>query len=290
MKEFARINIGVDEAGDRLFSDLLRQYPGNKWSRTFIYRGPVDDERTRRILDVLNNSGRSPWRDTSRPMDEKGEFFLRVEREYDSQDFGDCLFLELHPDDESHVFDQPRRSGLAPLLKGSLNDQIDFAFTMPTLYYVTSRVRRILEAGGLIGLKFSPTLLLPGLDALATTEPIPWETHGEPWWELDSDFTMPPLSDSMTFTDMDGKILRKRDFSNGFHRRDGLYMHPELHYRASDIEKLKQFDLARTYEPFGNRKGYDRFDCPLIASKRFYDFCIQHGLKTQWVPVRIDPD
>jgi hypothetical protein len=61
-----------------------------------------------------------------------------------------------------------------------------------------------------------------------------------------------------------------------------------LHYRRSDLEDLAPFDLARTYEPFGNYSGYDRQNCSLIASKKFYEVCVANKLKTDWVPVRIE--
>ncbi|MDB5290088.1 MAG: hypothetical protein JWL69_1329 [Phycisphaerales bacterium] len=176
------------------------------------------------------------------------------------------------------------------LLDGYLKKSVQIGFTMPTWHVVPDRVKKLIEHSDLGGVTFKPTLLLSGTYADADAQPIPWDSYGEPWWELDANLTMPPLSDSMMFTDSDGRVLKERDFSNGFHRKEGLYLHPELHYRALDLAKLPPFDLARTYEPFGNRRGYDRTDCPLVASQRFYDFCEQHGLKTGWVPVRIEQD
>lgn len=257
----------------------------------FNMRLPSDDPRVNSVLRQLSSWELVPWADHFRPRNENCEYRFWHQRVYEDADLAEVLYLELHPPIEAHVHDSPRRTdGLLRLLQGYLNEQFDFATTdFPIGYIMPDRVRRTLDRSFLVGLRCRPTLLLPGTYATADVEPIPWDRHGDPWSELDSDFTMPPLSDSMTFTDKDGKTLKERDFSNGFHRREGLYLHPELHYRAADLEKLEAFDLARTFEPFGNRKGYDRLDCPLIASNRFYQFCVEHGLKTGWVPVRIDP-
>jgi hypothetical protein len=86
------------------------------------------------------------------------------------------------------------------------------------------------------------------------------------------------------------KIRDGQDFSNGMQRSEGLFAHPELHYRKSDLERLEEFDLARTFEPFGNHRGYQRLFCPLVASRRFYETCVANKLKTGWAPVRIDPE
>lgn len=110
------------------------------------------------------------------------------------------------------------------------------------------------------------------------------------YWELDSDFILPPLSPSMTLTDSAGRPIRGDDFDAGVHRREGSYMHPDLHYRASDLTGLEPFDLARAFEPFGKHRTYSSLNCPLMASRKFYECCVSNGLRAGWVPVRIGPD
>jgi hypothetical protein len=50
---------------------------------------------------------------------------------------------------------------------------------------------------------------------------------------------------------------------------------------------MPPFDLARTHEVWGYRKGWSS---SLVASQRFYTFCVKHKIPMKWVPVRIDPD
>jgi hypothetical protein len=107
------------------------------------------------------------------------------------------------------------------------------------------------------------------------------------WWELTSDFELPPLSPAMDLRDNNGNPIARGEVSNGCHRYEGLYIHPELHYRAEDLETMKPCDLAWTAESFGGVPSADAR--VLIASNRFYRFCVDHALKTEWVPVRIDP-
>ena len=292
MTEYARINIGKNDAGEEVFSQLLSLYPENKWNNTFIYYGPMVHSRTQEILNLLRLYDRKPWDNTSVGIkNPRVNFTFQIEKKYNAKELSSFLFLEVRPLDDAHIFDSPRREDkLMRLLQGYLKEDVDIGFTMPTWYVVPDHVKRVLEEGRFAGIVFRPIHLLPGLAVTAETPVVPWDQYGEPWWELDSDISLPPLSDSMTFTDMNGKILKNRDFSNGFHRRDGLYVHPELHYKAANLEVFGCFDLARTYEPFGNRKGYERSDCPLVASQKFYQFCLKHRIKTNWVPVRIDPD
>lgn len=306
----------VEDVGEQLFAELVRTHPeGIRGSHGHAFRAilPTTDERAQTLLKCLAQAGYKPWVDRTRSIDRSREFSLQYRRQYDEADLEQCDYLELRPPPEAHVHDAAQRdsAGRIQLLSGEspewhrlshvepaaaasirkeyLKESVDFSFTMPSSYIVPDRVKGILETGQFQHSRFRPTALVSGLVATAGSIAISWEEYGAPWWELDSAFTMPPLSDSMTFTDMRGNVLKEHNFSNGFHRREGLYLQPELHYRASDIMGLEQFDLARTFEPFGNRKGYDRNDCPLVASKRFYRFCVENDLKTNWVPVRIDP-
>jgi hypothetical protein len=116
---------------------------------------------------------------------------------------------------------------------------------------------------------------------------VPWETYGQPWWELTSDLTLPFVSPSMMLADRHGRRITDGDFSKGCYRHEDLYGHAELHYRAEDIEPLVgTFDLAHTREAFGQVQ--DPSVRPLVASKRLYELCRSKGLQSGWAPVRID--
>ncbi len=65
---------------------------------------------------------------------------------------------------------------------------------------------------------------------------------------------------------------------------EGNYVRPELHYLQSDVERFPDFDLACTFERF----AWSPLNRCLIASQRFYRFCVDNDIKCDWIPVRID--
>jgi hypothetical protein len=83
------------------------------------------------------------------------------------------------------------------------------------------------------------------------------------------------------------------DFLKGCFIDDGFYTPQEPHYKASEMANAEPFDLASTYEQFGNAPIQSNPDAGpgermLIASKRFYEFCVKNKLKMDWIPVRLD--
>jgi hypothetical protein len=264
-----------------------------------------DDPRLGSICGLLTEWKLSPWLDRSRqPL--RNEYDMRYDREYDHNDLSECAFLELTPPQEAGNYGAMNR-GPGPEgevifpqaeMPGGVNnpvatphaDGFDFMYGMYTWIFVPLRVKTILESGNLRGLKFRRANFAPQ----QTKDDEGWDDwerkYGIPYWELDSDCTMPPLSPSMPLWTSDKEPAVGGDYSKGLLRLDGLYSHAELHYRSSELARLPPFDLARTFESFGNKIEYDRFDCPLVASQRFYRFCIERGLNTGWTPVRIDPD
>jgi hypothetical protein len=221
------------------------------------------------------------------------EFWLRLDREYAAADLAACEYLRIAPPPKAFHMEAYRRTeaGHIILPKWKMPRGFDVMIThLQIAYFTTERARSALEDAGLQHVVFRPAFYGPYRLQEGETEESIAERYGRPYWELDSDFTLPPLSPSMRFTDKNGRPWVRDDFSNGLQPREGLFSHPELHYRRSDLEDLAPFDLARTYEPFGNYSGYDRQNCPLIASRRFYETCVANKLKTGWVPVRIEPE
>lgn len=277
-----------DKLGDHAFDDLVAIYPaGRDAPHAFSCTLPAEDQRTRLILERLAKAGYQPWTDKSRSMDFAREFIVDWDREYSAADLAECDFLELWSRHQMHGISRDG-DGRIKLLEGNLDSDADFAQALSAWYVIPDRARCILEAGGLRHVKFRPTVLLQGRWADAKAEPVDWSKYGEPWWEITSDYVLPPLSPHMTFTNRYGKPVRHGEFSDGFHVREGLYQRPELRYGRSNLNSCAPFDLARTLEPQTNGPGFDRNDCPLIVSRRFYQFCCERGLQAEWVPVRLD--
>lgn len=248
---------------------------------------PLDDPRFDLIVECLKEAGFMPRTDPSRSS-ALNEFRLNLERVYVESDFAACAFLEVHTPYD-HLMKGLRRDARGRIeLLGPVKPTLDIVTSLFPWYIVSDRVKRTLEASGLTHVKFRETV--PMTKVNDERVPLPdWSFWGEAWWELDSDFTMPPLSSTMSFFNRHGKPAMRGDYSDGFHPEEGLYNHAELHYRAADLETVSHVDLARTAEPFSNRTNYDPFDRPLVASKGFYDFCARNRITAGWIPVRIDP-
>jgi hypothetical protein len=293
MRNFARIVWDLGDEKKSLSDALQSVFADSSPTGGFLCFAPLDDDRTQRVLRLLEDAGLTPW-DFARglPWNPRSEYWLRLEREYDGEDLGACEFLEICPPSKGYHLAASERTDDGRMIIPQRQMPIGYDIMSDGLYrsyFIAEKAKTILEGNRLSGAEFKPASYRRterkddpdrSMKALSST----------PYWELDSDFTMPPLSSTVGLTDRNGKPVRRDDFSNGLQRSEGLFTHPELHYRQSDIEKLEPFDLARTFEPFGNRSGYERLFCPLIASKRFYETCVANKLKTGWVPVRIDPD
>jgi hypothetical protein len=95
----------------------------------------------------------------------------------------------------------------------------------------------------------------------------------------------------MDLRDYRGNEYRPETSFQGCLRAGGKDSNPQLRYRKSDLDKMPDWDLAFTFEALvAGRPVAGPYDRSLVASKRFYEFCRENGLKTDWVPVRIDPD
>lgn len=219
---------------------------------------------------------------------------MELDREYDADDFAKCKLLEFRPPPEANNYGAIERGG--PNGDGDMivpeqqmpEVDFDFLFGRGYWYFVPERIKAVLQSGDLVGVRFRPTYYFPLGMSVEDTDETVRARHGTPYWELDSDRRLPPLSPSIVLVDDKQQAVPHGSPGPCHPRIDGLYRSSELHYRASDLAKIGPFDLARTFEqfvPFGSPG-----DRPLIASKRFYDFCTEHRLKTGWVPVRIDPD
>jgi hypothetical protein len=269
-------------------------FPKQLAPRGFLSIAPLDDSRTQEVLHLLEDAGLTPWDSTKGQSRVVGsEYSLGYEREYDPADLAASEYLQILPPSKAFHMEAYSRteSGQIILPKWKMPRGYDIMLThLRIAYFVTERAKSVLGEGGLQHVVFRPACYGPARLQEGDTEDSIAARYGRPYWEIDSDFTLPHLSPSLTLIDFDGRPWGRDDFSNGLLPREGLFLYPELRYRRSDLESLGPFDLARTYEPFGNYKSYDRQKCPLIASRRFYETCVANKLKTGWVPVQIDPE
>jgi len=253
---------------------------------------PSDDPRIVRIqhwLEVRNYRAWNKWTPRIRDV----EYDLTLVRKYDDADYDRAEYLELSPDISDHTIsdvDRDEHGRLRLRRKSVKSSKLDFGRAVLGYIVVPERVKTILEAQDLKHLAFKPTVAVKGIGlAEERCTPMSWESVGiPPWWELTSDLTLPPLSPSMDLRDDLGNHVTREDAAMGCVPKDGFYNHPELHYRRADLAQAERFDVARTFESFGPRSPIQRPS--IIVSQRFYQTCARHGLKTEWVPVRVDED
>lgn len=296
MISVARLSsIAKSEVGPSVFEKLVAIYPeGVHAARPDFFSAelPEVDPRMVDLIRTLESNGFHRWNPRAGMGESKNEYSLYWTRVYEEPDFVDCQFMEISGGNPHHVFEAGRdRHGLTRLLDGWLEEGLDFAFTQPYCWFVSNRVKTVLERHHLKGLFFRPTLLAEGFADRSDAPLIAWEGYREPWWEIESSITLPRLSDSMLFMDSDHRrVLKDIDYSNGYQRVDDKYLHAELHYRRRDLEAFSDVDVARTMEAFTNGKCYERDWSPIVVSRRFYEICRQHRFKVEFIPVRIDPD
>jgi hypothetical protein len=275
---------GIGGISKRLLEQLCAIYPeGRTGSQGHCFRStlPVDDARTGAILYALKQAGMRPWK-SGRERDNTRDYFFELQRIYDPSDLDACEFLELTAQgDEVVMKGEPRLEGRTVAKIGEPGKADICMLGICSCTYITvQRARDALEAANLKGLKFLPVE--------KSYESIDYDLYDEEdtWWELESDIELPPLAPSMTLETRDGKPFRG-DFTEGCIRREGFYTHPELHYRRADLERIGPFDAARTYEHFHPR-GPAPLSRAFVVSQNFYRVCRNNGIKTRFVPVRID--
>lgn len=275
--------------GDQLVDDLKEIYKDDKPNHYFSAPHLLEDDPVvKKILDRLSEAGMNPRISKSGKgeIDYEKEYIFRRFHVYEPSDFEGLDYLALNPHEATPA--GYRTDGLIELMRAGLNKTADLMVMGAGWYVVPDRIKAVIESSDLVGPMFRPTRLID--DPGPRKKYFDWqEEFGSTWWELTSEIAMPPLSDTVEVRDRNSQPLKDRqDFSNGFYPVDGFYARPELHYRRSEMDAMPAFDLAKTYEPMGINEESDAR--PLIASRRFYDFCREKQIKTEWVPIRIEED
>lgn len=285
MKVHARIKSTVTP--DQL--EAVRQLcPEGKFYQTcFDLYLSTADVRFDELLRLLDGWGYRRWGGEKR-RDDLREYSVYLFRIYDKSDWDDAQYLELWPSGEHCITNEGRDShGRLMLARPTLKHprRVGLSLTAATLgvVLVTQHARDVLDRCGLHGLRFRPTVLVRGTGLREhATRPIPWDQYKSslPWWELTSDIVLPSLSPSL-----DLRNWKTRQPFRPTERLTACSLPAELHYRRADLAALPPFDVAHTFENFGpaHSPSYRT-----VVSKRFYDCCVAHALKSHWAPVRID--
>ncbi len=282
--------MGPDNLGFELFDELKQKFPECYFPGTPVgsFQGgyPADHPRLREIMDFLASHGWHPkpsWFKRRGPK----QYWLRIKRKYSKSDFDTFQYFIFggggSPWSGGGIPEAPHT---VVSTKGMKPDDLRVVGLQRRV--VPQRVRDIFESEGIRHVTFHPTLVAPGwptdFSKLLTWE----EMHEEPWWELRSDVVLPALSPRCRLSDLDGNDYNPDGPFRGLYVEEGNHENPEMHYRASDLAKLPEFDVALTRENLGagNRDEIGT----LVCSQRFRKVCQKHKLKIGFWPVRVDPE
>lgn len=250
------------------------------------------------VLSALKKGGfRLPTHWLQNP--ESKCLYLMLFRKYSVADWNASRLLKLCPRSGSEIYNHP--DGQVRFIASKTNDKADFVADRAGHGHwiiIPERVKHELERAGLIGLKFDEAIPCRwdwGRGGAVTPLKKAPERLGR-WWRLLSDVTMPPLSQSCDVrvnefpqTTRDGTPM---PYALGpgdppyVYWREGLFVCPEPHYRAADLEAMAPFDIALAREKSGSPRVGPSYG--LIVSNRFYKVCRALEYRVSWIPVRLD--
>lgn len=274
---------GLTSISEKLLQELCAAFPSGRCGsrgHSFSLNLMSDDSRLKEVIRILNEHGYTPR--SSAPSRTEREFNLVLVRQYDRTDLESAELLELRPSNEMLVDGCARRqSDMTLCLESPLHIDLTASIAQPSCYIMRDHVKHAFEAAGLRDVCTLPvTKLYESVD-------YNLDDKEDTYWELRSSTMLPPVAPSVSLVHRDRTVFTG-DFRKGCLRVEGFYLYPELHYSRASLTHMKPFDLAHTSEMFGWRPN--QFDRPLVASQRFYQVCLEHNIKTGWVPVRIDED
>ncbi len=248
------------------FGKLVKLCPEAKSGCLFRSSLPLDDMRNQKIIDFLCACGMEPQIHYGAHLRPK-QFHMYYRRIYDNSDFEAAEFLEPSPEVIIWKTVKRRPDGVLAIKASELRTPFKIASAAPDGLMVSEEMRVAMIAEGLVGVVFKP-LAIEGSKA---------EKYQGRVWELASDRVMPQLSPVCRFVNTKGEPCSGP--KDGGLRDEAPYVPSEFHYLRSAIAQLTDFDLACNKE----------IKTCLVASKRFYNFCVQHKIPMTWRPVRIDP-
>jgi len=287
------------DVGDANFNALVRAYPaGQKGDAGHFFKSrlPLNDRRTNQILKLLDSMGMRKRQDQSAGK-ELVRFSYNLHRIYTAKELADCEFLEFRPVDGAYHDAERNADGSLFVAEGRVASEgwkdRDFisAYGRETCVFAPARTKDILDVEELLRLVWRPVDYWPSGSELEPREKL-LRRIGRPFWELDGEIDLPPVSDTVELRDEEKTVVLPGSRRTGVYLFDGDYARPEMHYKVSHFDEVGPFDIARTYENFGTVAGseYRRDLSKIVVSARFFTACQRLGLQADWLPVRIDPD
>ncbi|MBI3919824.1 MAG: hypothetical protein HY318_00295 [Armatimonadetes bacterium] len=267
-------SIFPEYVGTDVYSQLVSIFPEGQDKRSFRAVLDEGDPRLMLLIGVLESRGFHADRTGAR---REVEFPMRIERSYDKSDFQSVRYLQVLAKVCMDLDCDRGDTGRGPLRLHAkrIKPKVEIGCGLVKSYIIVAdSIRKLFEDSDLLHVSFRDVDIV-GRGA---------EQYQSAYWQLWGDYVLPRVSATCTLTNHLGEPF---DYDRDLfcHLKEGLYHTAEVHFAESALTATPPFDLALTYETFG---GVD--DHQLIASKRFYQFCIAHKLKLDWVPVRIDPD
>lgn len=209
------------------------------------------------------------------PQGSPGTYGLDIARNYEESDFAACELMLLGGSPTKHQTQDDRDAEGRLLLSREFIQDLRLGGVWRRTV-VSNEMRHHLESAKLIGLQFR--------------EAVPRENFAGingPFWELESSNILPKMANTnqMKYIGMRGAphLPFDGDYSRMVFLDDAPYRSGEIHYRRSDLTRLRQFDVAQTFELYRHPHR------ELVISQRFYQICLKHDIKLNLEPVRVDP-
>ncbi len=263
MKFFRSVTVTPEHCPQELYNRILQLKPEAQRGSIFHLEARPGDEASARLVERVAALCREQGLDKVR-----GAYSHLVLPHYEASDLEASPLLWLLT--QKRMFkgiNSNRRDecGRIVLPAAEAKQTIRIASIFPEPWLVVStETRRLLENGGLDGIKFDE-VALKGHSI---------HSSPEPFWELRSTVVLPRMVNSVIDTTVD------------WHPERYLVQDPygEPHYRRSELEPLGAFDIAHTFERLSSGSP------GLIVSQRFYRHCLTNQIPLEVRPARIDPD
>jgi len=271
MKFFRSVTLTPENCPKDVYAEAIRLQPeGHRGSIFHLEAKPDEGENAEfveRIVALCKERGLDNIR---------GAYSYLVVPHYEAHDLEAAPFLRLWT--QKRMFkgiDSNKRDerGRIVLPAKEAKQTIKIASIFPTPWLVVSSpVRRILESGDLVGIKFDEVAIKGHSIHTAT----------EAFWELFSTITLPKMANSV--------VDPNPAFDPPRHIVVGAGTYGEPHYLESDLREVGRFDIAHTFERLGAGEPYGAGQPNLMVSQRFYQCCLKSKIPLEVRPVRIDPE
>jgi len=171
-----------------------------------------------------------------------GTYGFEMDRIYEASDFNACELLMLGLQQKHQLEDERDAEGRI-ILTGRFKKGLEMGSIFSGGFIVSDRVRGLLEAGRLGGLKFVETVSRSQNGIRLSSN----------FWEVQSSVVLPKMANTNRFLQI-GNAKPPEPFGGDYSRMvdidDPPYRSGEAHYRRSDLVAVGDFDIARTFEKY----------------------------------------